>query len=294
VRLAFLGSPAAACPALTALLDAGHEIAVVISAPDKRRGRGSVTSPTPVAALARSRGLAVAHDLTALTSSGATLGVVVAFGQLIPARVLDALPMCNVHFSLLPRWRGAAPVERAILAGDARTGVCVMALEETLDTGPIYARASTEVDDKTAAALTAELADLGASLLVAVLAGGLTDAHSQIGDATYAKKLRASELVLVPTQTVAHLSRVVRVGGAVCAVEGQRLRVDAAAVSSVHGTVGSVSFSGSEVLLHAADGALALQRVTPAGAATMDAASWWRGKRPVGALRWSGLTESTT
>jgi methionyl-tRNA formyltransferase len=124
---------------LRALVGAGHEVVLVVSQPDKRRGRGGELAPSPVKAAAVALGLAVTERVDDVITAGAELGVVVAYGRLIRPHVLAVLPMINVHFSLLPRWRGAAPVERAILAGDERTGVCVMQLEEGLDTGPVYA-----------------------------------------------------------------------------------------------------------------------------------------------------------
>ena len=129
MRLVFLGTPSAAVPALEALVEAGHEVALVITRPDRRRGRGSLLSPSPVKQRALDLGLRVAHSVKELDGLGAEWGVVVAYGAMIPASVLAITPMLNVHFSLLPRWRGAAPVERAILAGDERTGVCVMSLK---------------------------------------------------------------------------------------------------------------------------------------------------------------------
>ncbi|MEO7442120.1 MAG: methionyl-tRNA formyltransferase, partial [Acidimicrobiales bacterium] len=123
---------------LEALLSAGHEVALVVSNPDRRRGRGSALVPSPVKAAAVSAGLAVTDRVDDVLAVGAQLGVVVAFGRLIKPHVLDVVEMVNLHFSLLPRWRGAAPVERAILAGDAETGVCLMRLEAGLDTGPVH------------------------------------------------------------------------------------------------------------------------------------------------------------
>jgi len=140
VRLVYLGTPDMAVPPLRALHDAGHDIALVVSGADKRRGRGGATSPSPVKAVALELGLPVTADPDDVLAVAADLGVVVAYGRIIRPHVLAHLPMVNLHFSLLPRWRGAAPVERAILAGDDRTGVCVMAVEETLDTGGVYAR----------------------------------------------------------------------------------------------------------------------------------------------------------
>src|ERR687891_586781 len=166
MRLVFLGSPADALPSLQALHDSGHDIALVVTQPDRRRGRGGGTEPNPVKALATELGLPVVtpnrciEALDDIAGSGATLGVVVAFGQLIPPAVLDALPQgyVNVHFSLLPRWRGAAPVERAMMAGDTETGVCLMRLEAGLDTGPVYAEERLTIGaEETAADLRARL-----------------------------------------------------------------------------------------------------------------------------------------
>ena len=140
-RLAYLGNPAVAVGPLWALHEAserlGTEVVVVVTAEDRRRSRGGAPSPTPVAQAAVELGLPVAHDLSVVVDSGADLGVVVAYGQIIPVSLLNQLPMLNLHFSLLPRWRGAAPVERALLAGDVTTGVCLMDVAEELDTGGI-------------------------------------------------------------------------------------------------------------------------------------------------------------
>src|SRR5205807_7717429 len=140
LRLAFLGTPEAAVPPLRALVNAGHDVVLVVTQPDKRRGRGSATMPSPVKAAALELGLPVTERVDDVLDANVELGVVVAFGRLIKPQVLDKVPMINMHFSLLPRWRGAAPVERAILAGDRETGVAIMQLEEGLDTGPVYAR----------------------------------------------------------------------------------------------------------------------------------------------------------
>ncbi len=178
MRLVFLGSPADALPSLQALHDGGHDIALVVTQPDRRRGRGGGTEPSPVKRLATELGLPVVTPgrcievLDDIAGSGATLGVVVAFGQLIPPAVLDALPQgyVNVHFSLLPRWRGAAPVERAVMAGDAETGVCLMRLEAGLDTGPVYAVERVAIDpEETAGELRARLVTIGTDLLVSRL-----------------------------------------------------------------------------------------------------------------------------
>src|ERR1700688_651507 len=139
-RLVFLGTPPAAAVALEALVRAGHDVALVVSRVDARRGRGAELAPSAAKRAALALGLDVTERLDDVTTVGAEMGVVVAYGRLIPGRILESLPMVNVHFSLLPRWRGAAPVERAVLAGDTETGVCLMRLEETLDTGPVLDR----------------------------------------------------------------------------------------------------------------------------------------------------------
>ena len=136
MRLAFLGTPEAAVAALEALVGAGHDVAIVISQPDRRRGRGNGVSASPVKAAALALGLEVTDDIAALVDIDVDYGIVVAYGVMIPAAALERTPMLNVHFSLLPRWRGAAPVERAILAGDVETGVGIISLETSLDTGP--------------------------------------------------------------------------------------------------------------------------------------------------------------
>ena len=138
-RLAYLGTPEMAVPPLRALAGAGHDIALCVTRPDRRRGRGSLTTPSPVKEAATELGIPVSHDMDDVAGARVELAVVVAFGRIIPARLLAEVPMVNLHFSLLPRWRGAAPVERAILAGDRETGVCLMKVEEGLDTGPVYA-----------------------------------------------------------------------------------------------------------------------------------------------------------
>ncbi len=138
-RLAYLGTPDMAVPPLRALVEAGHDIALCVTRPDSRRGRGKEETPSPVKLAATELGLPVTHTMDDLTTVGVDLAVVVAYGRIIPVRLLEQIPMVNLHFSLLPRWRGAAPVERAILAGDRETGVCLMKVEEGLDTGPVYA-----------------------------------------------------------------------------------------------------------------------------------------------------------
>jgi methionyl-tRNA formyltransferase len=288
MRLAFLGTPAAAVPSLRALVEAGHEIVVVVSQPDRRRGRGNDLSASPVKAAARELGLTVGDGLDALAAIDVDYGVVVAYGALIPADLLARIPMLNVHFSLLPRWRGAAPVERAILAGDAQTGVGIISLEATLDTGPLHAQASTDIGDKTASQLTAELADMGARLIVEVLADPEALAHPepQRGETTYAAKLSPEVFHVTPAMSVEEALRVVQLERAFVKVGGRRLRVLRAQRSDLVAPPGLVGVRGTEVGLGLADAAMELVFVQPEGSRTMTGSAWWAGARLLGDVEW--------
>jgi methionyl-tRNA formyltransferase len=281
VRLAFLGTPEAAVPSLRALVEGGHEVSVVVTRPDRRRGRGGELSHSPVHRAAADLGLDVAHSLEALESSGAERAVVVAYGSLIPAGLLERVPMLNVHFSLLPRWRGAAPVERAILAGDVVTGVSIMTLEATLDTGPIHLAREVPIGHKGAAELIAELAVLGAAALLEVLANPQRLAHPtvQSGEVTYAAKLSPEDHHLTPEMGVERFLRVVRLGRAFTVFAGRRLKVRAARALDAEGAAGTVLVGSGTVALALVDGAVSLESVVPEGGAPMSADAWWRGAR---------------
>jgi methionyl-tRNA formyltransferase len=282
MRVAFLGTPEAAVPTLRALVEAGHNVDIVITRPDRRRGRGSELSASPVKVAAESLGLRVAHRLSDLDSVSVERGIVVAFGALIPAAVLERTPMLNVHFSLLPRWRGAAPVERAILAGDAETGVSVMTLEVELDTGPVHLERRVAIEEKTLKELLVELSSVGAGALVEVLASTslLANASPQSGEVVYAAKLTKEDFHLTPSVVREELLRTVRLGRAFTFVHGRRLLVEVAARSSEIGVdVAQVTRRGDVVLLGAVGGAVALLRVRPEGKGSMDAQAWWAGAR---------------
>ena len=268
-RLVFLGTPATSVVPLRALVDAGHEVALVVSQPDRRRGRGGRTSPSPVKQAALDLGLAVTDVVDDVLDVGADLGVVVAFGRLIKPHVLAELPMVNLHFSLLPRWRGAAPVERAILAGDDRTGVDLMVVEEGLDTGGIYDRAEVPIGpDDTADELRARLAGLGAELLIANLARGLGQPVPQRGEATYAHKLDVADLAIDWSVPAELIHRMVRVGGAWTTHDGARLKVWRTALS----------WPGREAIeAPTGDGPIWLVEVQPEGRKRMPAAAWANG-----------------
>ena len=269
-RLAFLGTPELAVPPLRALVAAGFEVAIVVSQPDRRRGRGSATSPSPVKAAALELGLPVTDRVDDVLDAGVDLGVVVAFGRLIRPHVLAAVPMVNLHFSLLPRWRGAAPVERAILAGDESTGVDLMAVEEGLDTGGIYGRVELPIGpDETMAELRGRLVDAGTALLISTLERGLPAARPQEGEPTYAAKVEAHERQIDWDQPAIDVHRRVRLGEAWTTHDGRRLKVWRTAVPP----------SGDGPVVPAADGAVELLEVQPEGKARMPAAAWANGAR---------------
>ncbi|MBK5289885.1 MAG: methionyl-tRNA formyltransferase [Acidimicrobiia bacterium] len=239
MKLVYFGTPAAAVPPLEALAAAGHEIALVVTQPDRRRGRGSGLVPSPVKAAAEALGLPIVTPeksgeiVDEVRALQADLGVVVAFGQLLPQALLDAIPggLVNVHFSLLPRWRGAAPVERAILADDRETGVCIMGVELALDAGPVYAReVLTIAPTETAGELHGRLAAAGTELLVRTVPRvAEVEPEPQRGDAVYAEKLTVDEFELDLNRPPAELVRLVRAAnprpGAWLEIAGARCKV---------------------------------------------------------------------
>jgi methionyl-tRNA formyltransferase len=245
---------------------------------DKRRGRGGALVPSPVKAAALELGLPVTASPDEVVEAGVDLGVVVAYGRIIKPPLLGALPLVNVHFSLLPRWRGAAPVERAVLAGDAVTGVCLMELEAGLDTGPVYRRAETPVDpDETAEQLRARLALLGRDLLVESLAAGLGDPVPQKGEPTYAAKIEPAELQIDWSKPAIDILRLIRLERAWTTFGGRRLIVLAAAPGKAAAGTVPGTLSGDVVATGA--GGVRLVTVKPEGRGAVSAAAWLRGAR---------------
>ncbi|HEX6311618.1 MAG TPA: methionyl-tRNA formyltransferase [Acidimicrobiia bacterium] len=271
MRIVFLGTPDDAVPTLHALVGAGHDVALVVTQPDRRRGRGAATGPSPVKAAALELGLPVRSPRRAsevvdeVRATGAELGAVVAFGQLLPDALLECLPhgFVNLHFSLLPRWRGAAPVERAILAGDTETGVCVMRIDAGLDTGPVFARERTPIaSGETAGELRARLVEIGTRLMVETLPHvPELDPRPQEGEPTYADKLEVAEFELDWSRPATELLRVIRAGnprpGAWTTVGGARLKIWRARIGD--------------------DGAIEPLEVQPEGKPHMSWADWKRG-----------------
>lgn len=278
--IVFLGTPVAAATVLERLLNDGFPVVHVVTQPDAKRGRGSATSPSPVKQLALHRGLDVSHDLEWVKqhSGDNLLGVVVAFGRIIPTSVLDVVPMINIHFSLLPRWRGAAPVERAILAGDSTTGVCIMDIEPTLDTGAVYAREEVEItSSSTVTSLTAELAVVGADLLVTTLRSGLGIPVPQTGNVTHAAKISRDELKINWSETALHIHRHVRALRAFTEIDGLRVKVLEVAEASTDHHLEPGQFNDAGIV-GTGNGHIQLLRVQPEGKSAMDAASWLRGR----------------
>lgn len=276
-RLAYLGTPEVGVPPLCALVDAGFEIAIVVSRPDKRRGRGGVVSPSPVKAAAIELGLPVSDDLDAVLDAGVEIGVVVAYGRLIPDRILEAVPMVNIHFSLLPRWRGAAPVERALLAGDAETGVCLMDVATELDTGAVHASARTAISsDDTLDSLRGRLVGMGSELLIRALRTGLAEPIPQFGEVTYAAKIDPAELCIDWSASADSIDRLVRLGGAWTTFRGARLKVHLVSSSVSTGDPGTMH--GLSVAC--GKSALELVEVQPEGRGRQAASAWRNGARP--------------
>jgi len=257
MRIVFMGTPDFAVPVLDALVDAGHDVVAAYSQPARAGGRrGKALTPSPVQQRAETLGIEVRAPLTlrdadaqaALAALGADVAVVAAYGLILPRAVLDAprLGCLNVHGSLLPRWRGAAPIQRAILAGDAETGVGIMQMEAGLDTGPVLLEERTPIADKTAGILSAELAAMGARLMVRVLGDIATfPATAQPEDGvTYASKIDKAEARIDFTRPAIDVERQIRAfnptPGAYFESGGERIKILSAAVMDLSGAPGAV------------------------------------------------------
>jgi len=255
MRIVFMGTPDFSVPVLDALVEAGHQIAAIYTQPPRPAGRGKKTVPSPVQARAEALGLEVrspvslkgAEEQAAFSALNAGIAVVAAYGLILPETVLAAPEhgCLNVHASLLPRWRGAAPIQRAILAGDAETGVCIMQMEAGLDTGPVRLSEQTPIAGKTAGELTGELSAMGARMMVKVLTD--LDAHPALAQpeagVTYAAKIDKAEARLDFTASAHAVERQVRAfnpAGAWFEANGERVRVLEAAITDGAGEPGMV------------------------------------------------------
>jgi methionyl-tRNA formyltransferase len=293
VSLVYLGTSEFAAEILRRLAATDeHRPSLVVTPPDRRRGRGRRTSPTPVAALAdeleievlKTEATSGEEALERIRAAQPQVGVVCAFGQLIREPLLSELEMLNVHPSLLPRWRGAAPIERAIMAGDGETGVSIMRLTEGLDSGPVALQRPVEIGDADFGALSARLEELGGELLVEALgrraAGTLEFAEQEDAGATYAEKIEPGDRRLDPrAESALDLARRVRalnphIGTYLELADGERLGVLAARAVDAPG-------ADAELRIKTIDGELELLEVRPAGGKGMDAASYLRGHDPI-------------
>lgn len=269
-----------AVPPLRALVEAGHEILLVVTGADARRGRRGSSTPSPVKLAATELGLPVSEHIDDITGVGADLGVVVAFGKLLPVRLLgppDGVPMVNLHFSLLPRWRGAAPVERALLAGDEVTGVCLMEVAEGLDSGPVFACVEMPIGARdTASELRERLVDVGSRLLVTMLGAPLPEPEPQHGAPTYAAKITPDQLRVDWSADVVEIDRLVRVGGAWTTFRGRRVKILEAGLEP---SIGGAAGDGAVTVVPSRG--LVVERVQPEGRGAMSLTEFLNGVRPV-------------
>ena len=282
MRLVFAGTPEFAALALQAIVAAGHDVALVLTQPDRPAGRGMALQPSPVKKLALERGIEVFQPLSLkdaeaqarIAAVGAEVMVVAAYGLILPQTVLD-LPRfgcLNIHASLLPRWRGAAPIQRALLAGDAETGVCIMQMEAGLDTGPVLLREAFPIlPDDTSATLHDRLAALGARLVVDALEGLPLPATPQVLDGvTYAQKIGKAEAQVDWSQSAAELDRHIRAfnpfPGAQAQFGGQTVKLWRAAPVEGSGEKGQIlQVDRNRVVVACGSGALAVSELQKAG-----------------------------
>ena len=295
MRAAFFGTPQAGVPALESLC-AVADVALVVTQPDRPQGRSNKPQPSPVKSEASRRGIPIAQpdkssEIAGILQEAGTLDVVVlvAYGKLIRPEAL-AVPRAgfvNIHFSILPRWRGAAPVQRAVLSGDRRSGVTLMHLDAGLDTGAVWSTATTGIGPKESAAdLTARLAQLGAGLLrrwlEPIVAGAVAANPQSDNQATYAAKIDTNERWLDLTQPAAVILRRIRGltpwPGAWLNHDSGRLRILEAEPSEASLSPGEIAI-GARVEVGTGDGSIVLRRVQPEGKGPMDADAWMRGRQ---------------
>ncbi|MDE4174152.1 methionyl-tRNA formyltransferase [Phaeobacter sp. PT47_59] len=292
MRVIFMGTPEFSVPVLDALVDAGHDIAAVYCQPPRPAGRGKKDRPTPVHARAEALGLEVRHPVSLkgaeeqaeFAALEADVAVVVAYGLILPQAVLDAPKhgCLNIHASLLPRWRGAAPIHRAIMAGDAETGICIMQMEAGLDTGPVLLRQATPIGaEETTAQLHDRLSDMGAGLIVEALAllPDLTPDVQPEEGVTYASKIDKGEAQIDWSQPAEEVDRKIRglspFPGAWCEVDGQRVKLLASRLADGSGEAGEVL--SDSLTVACGSGAVELLRLQRAGKGAQDRDVFLRG-----------------
>lgn len=293
MRIVFMGTPAFAVPSLRALAGA-HDVGLVLTRPDAVRGRGKRLEPSAVKAAATELGIDVLETkritddvMAAIRATEPDVIVVAAFGCILPDAVLEAAPLgcVNVHASSLPRWRGAAPIQRAILSGDARAGVSIMRVVHDLDAGAYCRQADVEVGEKSCPQVMGELAELGARELLTALDqmadGTAVWTDQDESKVTYAKKIEKAEMLLDPAATALDNRRRVQTSldaaPARMAVAGKGVRVLAARVAEEGVAQGEVLVRHGRVIAGCADGAIELLRVKPDGKREMEASAWAAG-----------------
>jgi methionyl-tRNA formyltransferase len=285
-QIIFFGTPEVAVGPMRALFDTGIPIGLVVTGQDKRRGRGSELSASPVKRAAVELGLRISHDISDAVMFASNnigcLGVVVAFGHLFGADVISQIPLVNIHYSLLPRWRGAAPVERTMLSGDVAAGVSIMRIVEELDAGDIFAQDSLQLNDtESLGELRLKLEQLAQPLLVSGCLNGFGEATAQQGEVSFAKKITTDDLRIDFSKSAVFVSRQIRVGGAFCLFRGRRMKILDAHVVDNKGLVPSqIQVVGSEIFVGCAVGSLQLLTVQMEGKPLTPAASWSNGARP--------------
>jgi methionyl-tRNA formyltransferase len=293
LRLAFLGTPDFAVPTLVELIGQGHDIACVYAQPPRPKGRGLGTEPSPVHALALAHKIPVRTPATLKDAAQQELfaalnldaAIVVAYGLILPKPILDAprLGCFNLHGSLLPRWRGAAPIQRAIMAGDAETGVMSMRMEEGLDTGPVLMAERMPVGRKTYGELHDELARLGADLMARTLAalerGSIAEQPQPVEGATYAKKIAKEEAHIDWHKPAREIDCLIRglspFPGAWSEAKGERIKILNCELASGNGVPGTLL--DGVLTVACGDGALRLTRLQRPGKSAMDASEVLRG-----------------
>ncbi|WP_436398174.1 methionyl-tRNA formyltransferase [Roseobacter sp. S98] len=292
MRVVFMGTPDFSAPVLEALVTAGHDVACVYCQPPRPAGRGKKERPSPVEARARALGLDVRHPVSLKTAEAqaefaalnADVAVVVAYGLILPQAILDAPARgcLNIHASLLPRWRGAAPIHRAIMAGDAETGVCIMQMDAGLDTGPVLLREATAIGaEETTAQLHDRLSDMGATLICRALAslGDLTPEPQPEAGVTYAAKIDKAEARIDWTRPAVEVDRLIRglspFPGAWTEHDGTRIKMLASRLHEGGGEAGTVLHDPLRVTC--GDGAVELIRLQRAGKGAQDAGEFLRG-----------------
>lgn len=297
MKVVFMGTPEFSVPVLDALVDAGHEVVAVYSQPPRPAGRGKRDRPSPVQARAEELGLSVRHPVSLkgageqaeFAALGADIAVVVAYGLILPQAILDAPEhgCLNIHASLLPRWRGAAPIHRAIMAGDTHTGVCIMQMEAGLDTGPVLLREETPIaEGETTGQLHDRLSQMGARMIVDAVAElpSLKPEPQPEEGVTYASKIDKAEARVDWSRSASEIARQINglspFPGAWTEADGERIKLLRASQATAKLTAGAVDAVGDALVVGCGEGAITVHELQRAGKKAASAASVLLGWTP--------------